>query len=93
MTSGPSDEIYDTFAKNITKAGHDKARAFGYSLANSVIEAAQRGTFTDSDNTCQLFGPARSSWVSPTYARTRHPHRLVTATYTASDPTFCALSQ
>ena len=52
MTSGPSDEIYDTFLrKNITKAGHDKARAFGYSLANSVIEAAQRGTFTDSDNT------------------------------------------
>ena len=52
MTSGPSDEIYDTFLrKNITKAGHDKARAFGYSLANSIIEAAQRGTFTDSDNT------------------------------------------
>ncbi len=52
MTSGPSDEIYDTFLrKNITKAGNDKARAFGYSLANSVIEAAQRGTFTGSDNT------------------------------------------
>ncbi len=52
MTSGPSDEIYDTFLrKNITKAGHDKARTFGYSLANSVIEAAQHGEFTDSDNT------------------------------------------
>ena len=52
MTSGPSDEIYDTFLrKNITKAGHDKARTFGYSLANSVIDAAQRGTFTDSGNT------------------------------------------
>ncbi|MEC7554866.1 MAG: hypothetical protein VYB25_08740 [Pseudomonadota bacterium] len=52
MTSGPSDEIYDTFLrKNITKAGHNKARAFGYSLANSVIEAAQRGAFTDSANT------------------------------------------
>jgi len=51
MTSGPSDEIYDTFLrKNITKAGHDKARTFGYSLANSVIDAAQRGTFTDSGN-------------------------------------------
>ena len=46
------DEIYDTFLrKNITKAGHDKARTFGYSLANSVIDAAQRGTFTDSGNT------------------------------------------
>ncbi|MDP7389891.1 MAG: hypothetical protein QF806_07135, partial [Pseudomonadales bacterium] len=52
MTSGPSDEIYDTFLrKNITKAGHGKARTFGYSLANSVIEAAQHGEFTDSDNT------------------------------------------
>lgn len=47
MTSGPSDPVYDAFLKkNITKAGHDKARAFGYSLANSVIEAAERGDFS-----------------------------------------------
>ena len=41
MTSGP-DPVYDAFLKkNITNAGHDKARAFGYSLV-SVIEAAER---------------------------------------------------
>ena len=46
MTSGPSDPVYDALKKNITKAGHEKARAFGYSLANSVIEAAERGDFS-----------------------------------------------
>ena len=44
-TSGPSDEIYDTFTKNITEAGRDKARTFGYSLANSVIDAAARDIY------------------------------------------------
>ena len=52
MTSGPSDPVYDAFLeKNITKAGHDKARAFGYSLANSVIEAAEQDEFSSSANT------------------------------------------
>ena len=50
MTSGPSDPVYDAFLENITKAG-DKARAFGYSLANSVIEAAEQDEFSSSANT------------------------------------------
>ena len=47
MTSGPSDPIYDAFLQeNIIEAGHDKARAFGYSLANSVIDAATQAQFS-----------------------------------------------
>ena len=46
MTSGPTDAIYDSFLKKtITEAGHPKARAFGYSLASSVIDAFNENSF------------------------------------------------
>lgn len=46
MTSGPTDPIYDSFAnKTITQPSHEKARAYGYSLANSVIDAFHAGEF------------------------------------------------
>ena len=46
MTSGPNDAIYDPFLeKTITEAGHSKARAFGYSLANSVIDTFNENNF------------------------------------------------
>ena len=49
MTSGPTDPIYDpVLEKMLTKPSHDKARAYGYSLANSVIEAFQAGDFKQS---------------------------------------------
>ena len=49
MTSGPTDPIYDPILKKtLTKPSHAKARAYGYSLANSVIEAFQAGDFKQS---------------------------------------------
>jgi len=49
MTSGPTDPIYDpVLKKTLTKPSHDKARAYGYGLANSVIEAFQAGDFKQS---------------------------------------------
>ena len=46
MTSGPTDPIYDPVLKKmLTAPSHAKARAYGYSLANSVIEAFQAGDF------------------------------------------------
>ena len=46
MTSGPTDPIYDPFLKEtITQPSHEKARAYGYSLANSVIDAFHAGKF------------------------------------------------
>ena len=46
MTSGPSDPVYDIFLQErITEAGHHKARAFGYGLAKSVIDAAKQDSF------------------------------------------------
>ena len=46
MTSGPTDPIYDSFAnETITQPSHEKARAYGYSLANSVIDAFHAGEF------------------------------------------------
>ena len=46
MTSGPSDPVYDAFLQEkITEAGHHKARAFGYGLAKSVIDAAEQDSF------------------------------------------------
>ena len=49
MTSGPSDTIYDPFLKkNFTEPGHSKARSFGYSLANSVIDAFNENSFVPS---------------------------------------------
>jgi hypothetical protein len=49
MTSGPSDPIYDLFLQQeITSEGHEKARAFGHSLAQSVINAANQGDFITS---------------------------------------------
>ena len=46
MTSGPTDPIYDSFAKEtITQPSHEKARAYGYSLADSVIDAFHAGEF------------------------------------------------
>ena len=46
MTSGPSDPVYDVFLQEkITEAGHHKARAFGYGLAKSVIDAAEQDSF------------------------------------------------
>ena len=49
MTSGPSDPIYDVFLEqSITSAGHEKARAFGHSLARSVINAATQQEFIPS---------------------------------------------
>ena len=47
MTSGPTDPIYDpVLEKMLTKPSHDKARAYGYSLANSVLRTFQAGDFT-----------------------------------------------
>jgi len=47
MTSGPTDSIYDPFIKEtITQPSHEKARAYGYSLANSVIDAFHAGEFS-----------------------------------------------
>jgi hypothetical protein len=49
MTSGPSDSVYDLFLqREITSVGHEKARAFGNSLAQSVINAANQGDFVPS---------------------------------------------
>ena len=49
MTSGPTDPIYDpVLEKMLTKPSHAKARAYGYSLAISVIEAFQAGDFKQS---------------------------------------------
>ncbi len=49
MTSGPSDPIYDVFLnEKITEAGDHKARAFGYSLAKSIIDAAEQDSFIQS---------------------------------------------
>jgi hypothetical protein len=49
MTSGPTDPIYDPFLKKmLTKPSHAKARAYGYGLANSVIEAFHTGNFKQS---------------------------------------------
>ena len=49
MTSGPTDPIYDPVLKKmITKPSHTKARTYGYSLANSVIEAFRAGDFEQS---------------------------------------------
>ena len=46
MTSGPTDPIYDPVLKKMfTAPSHAKARAYGYSLANSVIEAFHAGAF------------------------------------------------
>ena len=46
MTSGPTDQIYDSFAKEtFTQPSHEKAQAYGYSLANSVIDAFHAGKF------------------------------------------------
>ena len=51
MTSGPTDPIYDPVLKKmLTKPSHAKARAYGYSLANSVIDAFQAGAFQASPN-------------------------------------------
>ncbi len=47
MTSGPTDSIYDPFInETITQPSHEKARAYGYSLANSVIDAFHAGEFS-----------------------------------------------
>ncbi len=49
MTSGPTDPIYDPVLKKMfTKPSHEKARAYGYSLASSVIETFQAGDFKQS---------------------------------------------
>ena len=49
MTSGPTDPIYDPVLKKmIIKPSHAKARTYGYSLANSVIEAFHAGDFEQS---------------------------------------------
>ena len=46
MTSGPTDPIYDPVLKKmLTKPSHEKARAYGYSLASSVIETFHAGDF------------------------------------------------
>ena len=51
MTSGPTDPIYDpVLKKTLTKPSHAKARAYGYSLASSVIEAFDAGNFEASPN-------------------------------------------
>ena len=51
MTSGPTDPIYDPVLKKmLTEPSHAKARAYGYSLANSVIEAFHAGEFEASPN-------------------------------------------
>ncbi len=49
MTSGPTDPIYDpVLGKMIVKPSHIKARAYGYSLANSIIDAFHAGDFVSS---------------------------------------------
>jgi len=49
MTSGPTDPIYDPVLKQmLTKPSHEKARAYGYSLASSVIETFHSGDFKQS---------------------------------------------
>ena len=49
MTSGPTDPIYDPVLKKmLTKPSHSKARAYGYSLASSIIEAYHSGDFEQS---------------------------------------------
>lgn len=49
MTSGPTDPIYDPVLKKmLTKPSHEKARAYGYSLASSVIETFHAGDFKQS---------------------------------------------
>ena len=49
MTSGPNDPIYDpVMERMIIKPSHIKARAYGYSLANSVIDAYHAGDFVPS---------------------------------------------
>ena len=49
MTSGPTDPIYDpVLEKMIVKPSHIKARAYGYSLANSIIDAFHAGDFVPS---------------------------------------------
>ena len=49
MTSGPTDPIYDpVLEKMIVKPSHIKARAYGYSLANSIIDAFHAGDFVSS---------------------------------------------
>ena len=49
MTSGPTDPIYDPVLKKmLTKPSHAKARAYGYSLASSVIETFHAGDFKQS---------------------------------------------
>jgi len=46
MTSGPTDPIYDPFIKKTyTQPSHEKAQAYGYTLANSVIDAFHAGEF------------------------------------------------
>lgn len=46
MTSGPGDPVHDIFLhRDIEKAGDDKARAFGYGLADTVLTAFERGDF------------------------------------------------
>ena len=52
MTSGPNDPVYDVFLQErITEGGHHKARAFGYGLAKSVIDAAEQDSFMRSQTT------------------------------------------
>ena len=49
MTSGPTDPIYDpVMERMIIKPSHIKARAYGYSLANSIIDAFHAGDFVPS---------------------------------------------
>ena len=49
MTLGPTDPIYDPILeKMIVKPSHIKARAYGYSLANSIIDAFHAGDFVSS---------------------------------------------
>ena len=49
MTSGPNDPIYDpVMERMIIKPSHIKARAYGYSLANSIIDAFHAGDFVPS---------------------------------------------
>ena len=49
MTSGPTDPIYDpVLKKTLIKPSHAKARAYGYSLASSVIEAFHARDFKQS---------------------------------------------
>jgi hypothetical protein len=46
MTSGPGDVVRDRFlGKDISAPGHDKARAFGYGVADTVLDAVEAGAF------------------------------------------------